>query len=700
MASTWYVAPDRVGEVGTGQLNDPWSLEWSGSIENNLIKPGDRVLRRGSKPGAPIAAYKPFSVADVNKRPHLPPHTRGPGFVLARSGEPGRPIVYADFKDETSIIADPIVAPPTSFEQGWTQAIDEPGRQVWQSKFTVGEIGSTGFVGGYFSRDGVPLLLSAYRFDDTAQLHATTSLYRDDGAYYIGPGVVRMATGHIRVRLDPHIAGEDVFLQDTPGPIWPHATNPNDVEMHLFLEYDVGLILNGDWIVWDGGEIHGFNYNIRDFGNNNNVGTIDGTFTHGKRTKLIAPGNGLRIGTSAPTRHGYYRFHSDGLLRYATSHFSFLDIKGGIEPCVHNRNQGFTPVGEASRWQIADSLIENHFDGSVVGRPDGEFGWLPEKQPDQSSRKREKRAWEKSVVFRDIWDDSLQIFASAQRLKVHHCVFEGAGVSRSGSSNQAAHGTGWPQVHHNIFDNSKRKMMLGRRGRDAQHGDGTGRRTEEGRTHANAVPSHSTPFPWYFYHNTLVLGEDIGIGSYTVPVSMYGPAADTQGEGRCLVLNNIFFDPGTINKKGEITRVRYRDVTPILTAQGKNVFDGNAYVHPKGPLVLFQRVHASTGDRFEDGTAIKSIAGMRHPSLLLDVQTFASYAPGWEASGVEYQASLPSQLSSNEYRPLDAQLFCTPAEIANGQCQQKVVLLTGFLPQNGVLHGMEDYHPWRGAKAP
>lgn len=202
----WYVAPGKVAREGSGTFPDPWSLEWAGSLVNTAVRPGDRVFRRGSKPGAPIATYKPFTVAHVNARPGIPADTRGPGFVLARSGLPGRPIIYADYEEETSVFADPI-----NLAGGWSRIVDEPGRQIWESNFLVGSADHGEFVGGYFVRDGVAHLLSAYRFktDEMAameQLSAITSKYRPKGDYDVGPGVVRMRTGKLRIRLDPHIA--------------------------------------------------------------------------------------------------------------------------------------------------------------------------------------------------------------------------------------------------------------------------------------------------------------------------------------------------------------------------------------------------------------------------------------------------------------------------------------------------------------
>lgn len=649
----WYVAPDVAGRGGAGTLASPWSLAHAASGAGGRIRPGDSVLLRGNADGGDRHVYTPDAAVGG-----------GPtGFTFSLSGRPGAPVRFAAMPGERVIVRNPV-----DQSAGWVRIADAPGKQIWRSRFAVA--GSSEAVMGSFLAAGRRHVLAAYRFDQRAQIEGDSADYRNDGAYYCGPGVVRLADGHLLVRLDP-LMGDPRFGER--GIIYPGSTDPARAGLLLTRAGDAGIILTGDWLHIDGLDIDGPAIGLRDSGNANHVSGCT----------IRSPYIGLLCGSAAGTQGGSYAHnHIDGMLDARTSFLSWMDVKGGIEPCLFNRSQLLSP-GNASGGRVWANHLVNGFDGSVVVRPGWEYGRYADAAPGQTDAAREAAAWADGNLFEGIWDDALQVTAHAQGLHVHHNRFLGAGYGRDGASSAVDWGSNWPAIHHNIFDNRGRAIFMGKRGRNREAQITDPRYTEEGRAPPNLITAHGEPtgaayrFHHHFYHNTLVFDRNVGINSQFKPLSSWGNEAAGMSGGRTLVLNNIIIDPGWQQANGGPARFRPYNMSRLRMQRGDNIFDGNAHVSD-GPITLFGFVDSAAAPA---SAYVESIAALRTRPYLADLARL--YPRGWEASGVQFIVPDLARLLDDAYRPVDPRLATGAADI-----------------QGFALPGMRAHQPWRGAVAP
>lgn len=192
--------------------------------------------------------------------------------------------------------------------------------------------------------------------------------------------------------------------------------------------------------------------------------------------------------------------------------------------------------------------------------------------------------------------------------------------------------------------------------------------------------------PWDCCGNTFVTSETLSgqPGGY-IPILQYGNNAEDVPFGNPvnLAFNNIIVLGGQrradqVNPAGG--GAVYLAASRIFTGRGDDLHDGNVIVRTCSyTLILIQFMQTSGGIVYTN--TITGMAGFRTAELLADARTFGGLADGFESVGLDYQATLASQLDA-AYRPLDPRLKTSAFD------------LTRFnLP-------WYRYRPWRGALPP
>lgn len=639
--TTWIVAPDGTAS-GAGTRASPLSLEKAGALDSP-VQPGDLILLRGG-------TYNPVT--------QLVSTSKDLGFRLRKAGEAGKPITLQAYPGETPVLTNII-----DTSAGWTRTIDEPGRQVWESNFTV--VGTTHWMGGHVVIGGKPYPLTYYRYNNSAAILATNSDYRSDGAYYVGPGVMRQASGKLLIRLDPPYSASMLGLPIAA----PASTDPAAVTLRLWQSSWQVMRAEAPHLVIDGLQYQ------------------DGyELLHIETSSVEVKNCNLRVGcigiAGGAAGNSGWDIHdnifdacmwSDG-----TNWIGWGDIKNGAQPADNNKTHLLSP-GLSASGRAYRNRFRNAFDGTVMGTAGWEFGSYGD-TPLPTSILREAAAWANANRWDNIWDDALQIYSACQGLKVHHNYFMGGGVSRDSSTSATDRGSDWPAIHHNVFNARAYKVFYNRRGRNAAAGlTGIGNSNEEGRFNPPAISNHGAgvwDFFWKFYHNTVIYSDDPNTFFLFKSLMCQSPGAANRNMagGPNLIANNLIIDNGVVT-----TRFRPLNGSRQYSNSGRNLLDGNAYVDENGPVLFFQLFTTSAGD--VAANSIFTLAQLRgNATLLADTQV--DYAPGWEASGLQFTQPRASTIGGN-YRPLDTRL------------------LTGAVDLSPFdLPGMDYYQPWRGAMSP
>ncbi len=473
-SDVWIVSPAVAGSGGAGTVASPWSLEYAGAGAGGAILPGATVLLRGQRPGgAAVADYKPYTTAGK---------ARSVGFEITVSGTDGLPITWKNFPGEVATFADPI-----PIATGWTKVTTkedgitpiDASANVYETVDAVAA-GTTNAVTAYYAQGGDFLMLGCLRGAtgagpyvttvDIEAMYATSSRFRNTKIYYPGPCVVRLGSGKLRIRLDPcyteaHETGTaNPFFGETTQ-VYPTSTNPAFLDLRVYIENDVGLVITGDFNTIDGGVreapgfvFHGFERGgLCDRGNNNNVNGC----------RFYAPYIGLNIGAVTATSAGVYHDNIlDGMLDFRKSPFSRGDVKNGGEVLTRNRSQAFAVGNIASGGHSYRNTIRRSYDGTVFNAANWEIGFTPDPALGLPLTEREAVMWEYGNTFEQIWDDGMQVYSGAQNADIHHNKFLGAGISRDGAGSGSAKGPNKVKVHHNIFDGLNYQVVWDRAGRD------------------------------------------------------------------------------------------------------------------------------------------------------------------------------------------------------------------------------------------
>lgn len=472
---TWFVSPSVSGTGGSGTLASPWSLEYADGGAGGTIKPGDTVILRGQKPGGTaVPAYRPYTLAG---------QSRTVGFNISISGTETQPITWKPFPGEIVTFSDPI-----DTSAGWTKVTTKEGggaidasANVYESNFTVA--GTTNVVVAYYAQGGDFYVIGALRgptgsgpyttSTNIEAMYATSSRFRLGGIYYPGPCIARLGNGKLRIRLDPCYSEAHETTTGNPffgetSQVYPASTNPALVDLRIYVENDVGLTINGDFNVIDGGTLgnhgivfHGFERGgVRDFGNNNTI----------KGCQFYAPRIGLNVGNVGATSAGsYYENTLDGMLDYYKSPFSRGDVKNGIELLVYNRGQPFavgTLASNGKRWR---NIVRRGYDGTVIASRGWKVGGCAAPINGLnalSARDRRNALWYNQEIVEQIWDDGKQVYSAAQGTEFAYMTFKGAGISRDGATSSVSQGGNKVKVNHCIFDGFNWRVIWDRRGRN------------------------------------------------------------------------------------------------------------------------------------------------------------------------------------------------------------------------------------------
>lgn len=670
----WIVSPTVHGlTAGTGTLSDPFSLEHAGTGGSGRIKPGHTVWRRGGIYRASLAGLA---------------GGRWNGFRIGVDGgfggEPGKRVVFRDYPGEVSVFDDPLV---------WTAKaliIDEPGRQVYEVGFEAGL--PAGWIGGSYRVGSKWYPLVSYRVDAlTNLLEGTSSLYNST-AFFVGPGVARRTGLVARIRLnDPYIASQDPFFAAQPyGNVLvpPVSLDPDTADLALFLQTQLGIQIDGDWIEWRGSEVNGFAELIRIKGDNCRVLDVKS-----KRCPYI----GIKpLGLN--TEIGGDEMDLDGNMYETGTTLCWGDVKNGTEIAVQNRNQAI-PMGDGPGGikVYGRAKFRNFYDASVILRPGIEIGGaVPESIPEGlTGPAYHDFMLSNGPQFINIWDDAAQIGHRSQGLHIKYCTFKGAGISRDGTGATTDYGSNFPIASFCIFDARATSVMENRRGRNSTRtpalpepdapGAVFGNNNEAGRRHRAAISAHgpnststSWFFPWTLVNCTLIVGDDLFVPLLYNNVGLFnGPAGLWHGVPN-RVLNCIVIDNGLTSTNAYTDRVRYLDLTAHTANSGRSIMDGNFWAHEFNPPLRHQLLTTTAGAW---NNRVIDIDEYQAAPILGDVQPF--YPNGWEKDGVQVQAALADVIDPVTYRPIH------PAA------------KTGAVDTTLLgIPGVTDYVPWRGARPP
>lgn len=403
-------------------------------------------------------------------------------------------------------------------------------------------------------------------------LMAATQTYSPTTNYYVGPGVAEEpVAGRLYVRLTP----ADTTVQYGRVCATPASLNPASVTLKLCGGQNYGITATGNNLVFDGFICNDFYSLIRPIGNGVTFRNISGRFIAvGMRTGVV---DGLTLDTCT----------INGLMNHTDWWLAWLDCKGGRTVADEVRKAGMNIELGSKNITIRDCQIIDVFDGILSdGCTDVEVdgGRI------------------------DAWDDAWQMYSNLARINYHDVTHYGAGPSHDASGSSSANvDPGTVYVHHCIIDTTRKPMLWGRQG-----SEGTG--NAYGFGEQIAVSAHGLPsraVPWKIYHNTIVTGADQVTA--LLDVGLYGETATAAGVTHD-VFNNIFVTTGQMR----VSATAYAD-------SGAERWDGNCYSGWTSASKLWNAVTPT-------GSLPRTLADL-YTSAMFDASK-ASYAPGWEASGI------------------------------------------------------------------
>lgn len=406
-----------------------------------------------------------------------------------------------------------------------------------------------------------------------ADLTASTQVYNPTTNFYLGPGIAEgPVSGRLYVRLTP----ADNAVQYGRTCATPASLNPASVTLKLCGGQNYGIHATGSHLVFDGFVCNDFYSLMRAAGDDVTFRNISGRFIAvGVRT---APAmTGLTLDTCT----------LDGLMNHTDWWLAWLDFKGGRTVADETRKAGVNIELGVSDVTITNCQIIDVFDGILSeGCTDVEV----------------------SGGRIDAWDDAWQIYSNCARINYHGVTHRGAGPSHDAVGSGTANvDPGTVYIHHNIVDTTVKSMLWGRVG-----SEGTGNAYGFGEQIAfSAHGSPSRAVPWKLYHNTVVTGA--AQITALLDVGLYGedgPAAGVTHD----VFNNIIVTTGQMR----LSQTAYAD-------SGAERWDGNCYSGWTSSSKLWNTVSPS-------GSLPRTLADL-YTNAMFEASK-ATYAPGWEASGV------------------------------------------------------------------
>lgn len=511
------------------------------------------------------------------------------------AGTVDQPITIRAYENEAPVVDGGFKDFRSANNSDW-ELVDS-GKQLYRSVKTFASLRR---VSGYFGPANGGFRLVPY--EDAGPLSTTNQDYEDAWPYYyIGPGVLwDESDGRIYVRLVKS------KYQDLMGYDLPSTTDPRRVPLHLFddghcldLEASAAhLAIEGITFRYAGTVLH--------FGKgSHHISVRDCTLLGGRYHVLIrdAAHDLLFERVTVPDKMPPWVARSD-VKRPSTG-----------RPGHQFQGAAFFLDGAVDRVTIRHSEFHGLFD--AVDATD-----TPSNLKIHDNR------------FTEIRDEVMQLSSAGFQIEFYNNVVRraAAGVSWHGNGSAPPSLAGTKYIHHNIIDTSTLQLyarsdpkgLLPSKWK-GENGDGMA----TGRPFGTHYTSQITePDPWKIYHNTLVFGADV----------------DNRGGGQCYPLTPSDPDrPHEVFNNVIVQKVAHYAARGARVGDGTQIMDGNLYyreVETSKPLFL----------EFKYGSSKKSFASLAEfKASSYWSATRNSYAPGWEASGVEADPQLDSS-----YRPSSA----------------------------------------------
>jgi hypothetical protein len=697
----WHAAPDGLDDA-TGSVRDPLSLVTAAAGAGGRVLPGDTILLMQA-PGAPDYVYRPdapwiFSCGGTAEQPitfrpypghrprldgslqqfrsgsnaaawikmtvlecvETPPDTQlgvtVEGLTSGAIGVVRKLVVDPSYSAPARIILQPLRGSFTDERLRIAGAGQEVRVRVFRKNMnlyrsTVAEAQKGRFIGGNILIDKKWRPLIPDRTGGQ-NIFADSDLFDGARPYYPGPMCMTDVDGFLYIRLDPPsneaMLGRKVDTIEDP--------DPRRHVLRLWEQERRALDLRANHLHFIDLEINDFHMHARCNGAESHL-VFDGL--SGRCGYFF-----LRCGSGSDITVRNCD-HSGNMLSEGWW-CAWMDVKGGRTMATHMR-KNWIETGTVRGMQIYRNKIFGFFDGLLGNATDVEIGRYADDPRDEEGH------WRNANIFRHIWDDSWQIYASSQRIDIHHNYFLGAGISRDGAASRRQNGPGYPYIHHNIFDCRPYNVFWGRKGVEP---DAQGDKKAIPLSQHGPVLGDGWTFPWRFYHNTVIWDE--ATKSTYMNIGLFSPSAAHNGVQH-LVFNNIFIDPGQLYLQQQgVTHFRPFD-RDFDSTSGREIYDGNAFVWSGAgaPRYGYRQIKTSAG---QNNFGIGSVREMRLSRAFADSKRY--YPPGWENSAIELRYPVDVAIDKN-YRPTVRAL------------QRDAVDVTSFR-----LRGMRSYQSWRGAKAP
>jgi hypothetical protein len=408
-----------------------------------------------------------------------------------------------------------------------------------------------------------------------ADLMATTQVYNPTTNYYLGPGIAEDSSdGRIYIRLTP----ADPAVQYGRTCAIPGSLNPASVTLRLCGGQRYGIIATGDHLTFDGFTCNDYYSLFQAIGDGVTFRNISGRFIFiGFRTGGTI--DGLTVDSCT----------FDGFMDPTDWWLAWLDCKGGRTIADEVRKAGCNIGGGSSNIEIVDCTFAGMFDGILAA-----IG--PTHHVEVHG-----------CTF-SVWDDAWQMYSDLYEIDFHDNICLGAGPSHDASGDAEPNvAPGTIYVHHNIIDATALPILWGRVGSEP-----TG--NAYGFGEPIAVSAHGGPerqVPWKIYHNTIITGpEQI---TQLLDVGLYGENNAFAGSTHD-VFNNIIVTAGQMR----LSATAYAD-------SGHERWDGNCYWGWVTTSRMWSAVRPG-------GSLPRTLADL-YTSAMFEASK-ATYAPGWEASGL------------------------------------------------------------------
>lgn len=435
------------------------------------------------------------------------------GIAVQAHGAPDAPITIASFPGEEVVIDGSFPEFQTPSNDEWTLVAAETG--LWRSKRRYG----SGTLFGKVAAGGKLYALNVYEDFDAIATRETA--WREDGRYYLGPGLHwSREDHHIYVRLQPP---DPEAIHGRAFPM-PESADPR--RNQLFIGHHTrGLLLDGArHIVIKGLGIKHFLRPV-DVRSGALLTLVDLEIVPGRTGVLIGEGaqhvglHGIRVDAGFP------------------AWVAWRDVKSGPRVAARLKLTGALVRSETECISITGSHFADVFDGITAAG-------------------NSERLSIRNNAFDRVIDDALQLGTAAAHVEFAYNLVLGPGPSHHGSGSSRSPGTKY--IHHNVIDARHEELY-------SRLGEG-----KPGWRHHIVFPTHGMksagPDPWKIYNNSILFlrnTNNAGAGQ-----ERKGPRLGPVHE----VYNNIF-----------VQHSDYHVSRAAQLSDGAEIFDGNLYYRTVSP---------------------------------------------------------------------------------------------------------------------